>query len=106
MSASILVVDDEEGIRESLGALLRDEGYKVTAVASGEECLEQLDHAPFDMVLLDVWLKQIDGLETLAHAGVKAIVHPGGSVRDDEVTAAAAEAGVTLYLTGARHFAH
>jgi phosphoribosylaminoimidazolecarboxamide formyltransferase / IMP cyclohydrolase len=47
-----------------------------------------------------------DGLETLARAGVKAIVHPGGSVRDDEVTAAAAEAGITLYLTGARHFAH
>ena len=47
-----------------------------------------------------------DGLETLTAAGVKAVVHPGGSVRDDEVTAAAAEAGVTLYLTGARHFAH
>ncbi|OBA83671.1 bifunctional phosphoribosylaminoimidazolecarboxamide formyltransferase/IMP cyclohydrolase [Mycobacterium sp. 1164966.3] len=47
-----------------------------------------------------------DGLETLAAAGVKAIVHPGGSVRDDEVTAAAGKAGVTLYLTGARHFAH
>jgi phosphoribosylaminoimidazolecarboxamide formyltransferase / IMP cyclohydrolase len=47
-----------------------------------------------------------DGLETLAVAGVTAIVHPGGSVRDDEVTAAAANAGVTLYLTGARHFAH
>ena len=47
-----------------------------------------------------------DGLETLTAAGVKAIVHPGGSVRDDEVTAAAAKAGVTLYLTGARHFAH
>jgi phosphoribosylaminoimidazolecarboxamide formyltransferase/IMP cyclohydrolase len=47
-----------------------------------------------------------DGLETLAAAGVTAIVHPGGSVRDDEVTAAAAKAGVTLYLTGARHFAH
>ncbi|HEY2448074.1 MAG TPA: bifunctional phosphoribosylaminoimidazolecarboxamide formyltransferase/IMP cyclohydrolase [Mycobacterium sp.] len=47
-----------------------------------------------------------DGLETLAGAGVKAIVHPGGSVRDDEVTAAAAAADVTLYLTGARHFAH
>jgi phosphoribosylaminoimidazolecarboxamide formyltransferase / IMP cyclohydrolase len=47
-----------------------------------------------------------DGLETLAAAGVKAIVHPGGSIRDDEVTAAAAKAGVTLYLTGARHFAH
>jgi phosphoribosylaminoimidazolecarboxamide formyltransferase/IMP cyclohydrolase len=47
-----------------------------------------------------------DGLQTLAAAGVKAIVHPGGSVRDDEVTKAAADAGVTLYLTGARHFAH
>ncbi|OBK23104.1 bifunctional phosphoribosylaminoimidazolecarboxamide formyltransferase/IMP cyclohydrolase [Mycobacterium asiaticum] len=47
-----------------------------------------------------------DGLETLTGAGVKAIVHPGGSVRDDEVTAAAAKAGITLYLTGARHFAH
>ena len=47
-----------------------------------------------------------DGLETLTAAGVKAVVHPGGSVRDDEVTAAAAAAGITLYLTGARHFAH
>ncbi|MCX8559860.1 bifunctional phosphoribosylaminoimidazolecarboxamide formyltransferase/IMP cyclohydrolase [Mycolicibacterium mucogenicum] len=47
-----------------------------------------------------------DGLETLTNAGVKAVVHPGGSVRDDEVTAAAAAAGITLYLTGARHFAH
>ncbi len=47
-----------------------------------------------------------DGLQMLIAAGVKAVVHPGGSVRDDEVTAAAAAAGVTLYLTGARHFAH
>jgi phosphoribosylaminoimidazolecarboxamide formyltransferase / IMP cyclohydrolase len=47
-----------------------------------------------------------DGLETLAAAGVTAIVHPGGSMRDDVVTEAAAKAGVTLYLTGARHFAH
>jgi phosphoribosylaminoimidazolecarboxamide formyltransferase/IMP cyclohydrolase len=47
-----------------------------------------------------------DGLEVLLAAGVKAVVHPGGSVRDDEVTAAAAAAGIALYLTGARHFAH
>jgi phosphoribosylaminoimidazolecarboxamide formyltransferase / IMP cyclohydrolase len=47
-----------------------------------------------------------DGLETLAEAGVTAIVHPGGSMRDDIVTEAAAKAGVTLYVTGARHFAH
>ena len=47
-----------------------------------------------------------DGLEVLTSAGVRAVVHPGGSVRDQEVTAAAAEAGITLYLTGERHFAH
>ena len=47
-----------------------------------------------------------DGLEVLTDGSVKAIVHPGGSVRDDEVTAAAEAAGITLYLTGARHFAH
>jgi len=39
-------------------------------------------------------------------AGVKAVVQPGGSVRDNEVIAAAQDAGVTLYLTGSRHFAH
>ena len=42
----------------------------------------------------------------LANAGVKAVVQPGGSIRDDEVIAAAEKAGVTMYLTGARHFAH
>ena len=47
-----------------------------------------------------------DGLEVLAEAGVRAVVQPGGSVRDDEVTAAAERAGMTLYLTGVRHFAH
>lgn len=47
-----------------------------------------------------------DGLEVLTAAGVRAIVHPGGSVRDEEVTTAAAAAGITLYLTGERHFAH
>jgi phosphoribosylaminoimidazolecarboxamide formyltransferase / IMP cyclohydrolase len=47
-----------------------------------------------------------DGLETLTEAGVKAVVHPGGSMRDNVVTEAAANAGITLYLTGARHFAH
>ena len=47
-----------------------------------------------------------DGLETLTDAGVKAVVHPGGSMRDDIVTEAAAKAGITLYVTGARHFAH
>ncbi len=47
-----------------------------------------------------------DGLQVLLDAGVRAVVQPGGSVRDAEVVAAAAAAGATLYLTGTRHFAH
>jgi len=65
MPARILIVDDESGIRESLGALLRDEGYEVESVASGEECLERMAQRRFDLLLLDVWLPGIDGLETL-----------------------------------------
>ncbi len=65
MPASILIVDDESGIRESLGAILRDEGYEVQSVGSGEECLDKLDQRPFDLVLLDIWLKKLDGLKTL-----------------------------------------
>ncbi len=65
MPASILIVDDEQGIRESLGALLRDEGYETETVASGEECLERLEKRRFDLMLLDVWLPKIDGIETL-----------------------------------------
>lgn len=65
MPASILIVDDESGIRESLGALLRDEGYDAETVASGEECLERLKRRNFDLVLLDVWLNGMDGLDTL-----------------------------------------
>ena len=47
-----------------------------------------------------------DGLQVLLDAGVRAVVQPGGSVRDAEVLAAAEQAGVSLYLTGARHFYH
>src|SRR5277367_5025672 len=65
MPASILIVDDESGIRESLGALLRDEGYQVEATSTGEECLEQIERRRFDLLLLDVWLPKMDGLSTL-----------------------------------------
>jgi phosphoribosylaminoimidazolecarboxamide formyltransferase/IMP cyclohydrolase len=47
-----------------------------------------------------------DGLDVLIDAGVSAVVQPGGSVRDDDVIATARRAGVTLYLTGTRHFFH
>ncbi|HXW57099.1 MAG TPA: sigma-54 dependent transcriptional regulator [Candidatus Cybelea sp.] len=65
MPASILIVDDEHGIRESLGAFLREEGYEIDAVSSGEECLAALEHRRFDLVLMDVWLPQMDGLAAL-----------------------------------------
>jgi two-component system, NtrC family, nitrogen regulation response regulator NtrX len=65
MRESILVVDDEPGIRTSLGAILSDEGYVVSAVESGEACLAALDERRFDLVVLDVWLPQMDGLQIL-----------------------------------------
>ncbi len=65
MSESILIVDDERGIRETLSAVLRDEGFAAEAVASGEECLKAIGKRSFGCVLLDVWLPGINGLETL-----------------------------------------
>ena len=54
----------------------------------------------------DAFFPFADGLQVLLDAGVRAVVQPGGSVRDEEVVAAAQAAGITLYLTGTRHFAH
>ena len=54
----------------------------------------------------DAFFPFADGLQVLLDAGVRAVVQPGGSIRDDEVIAAARAAGVTMYLTGARHFTH
>jgi len=65
MRHSILIVDDEEGIRQSLGSVLRDEGYRVEAVESGEACLDYLAKKKCDVVLLDIWLPGMDGLQAL-----------------------------------------
>ena len=65
-TARILVVDDEPGIQKSLCGVLSDEGYIAHAVGSGEECLENLARESSDLVLLDVWLTGIDGMETLS----------------------------------------
>jgi two-component system nitrogen regulation response regulator NtrX len=64
--ARILIVDDEPLIRQSLAGVLQDEGYQTNSVATGEECCEELNRAAYDLVLLDVWLPGMDGLETLA----------------------------------------
>ena len=64
--ARILIVDDEPLIRQSLAGVLEDEGYQTHAVATGEECCEEIARAAYDLILLDVWLPGMDGLETLA----------------------------------------
>ena len=61
----VLIVDDESGIRQSLKGVFEDEGFAADVAASGEECLAKLEGGDFDLVLLDVWLPGIDGLETL-----------------------------------------
>jgi len=63
---TILIVDDEPGVRTALTGVLHDEGYTVEAVSSGEACLDRLMRGPVDLVVLDVWLPGIDGLATLA----------------------------------------
>jgi len=63
--SSILIVDDEPGVRTALGGVLRDEGFEVAAVESGEACLDRLAQEPFDVVVLDIWLPGMDGLATL-----------------------------------------
>ena len=62
---SVLIVDDEEGIRETLSGIFQDEGYNVITAGSGEEALKILKEQSPDLVLLDVWLSGIDGVETL-----------------------------------------
>jgi two-component system nitrogen regulation response regulator NtrX len=63
---TILIVDDEIGIRKSLSAVLKDEGYRVEAVETGEACVSLLENKSFELILLDIWLPGMDGLETLA----------------------------------------
>ncbi|MGE3509840.1 MAG: sigma-54-dependent transcriptional regulator [Vicinamibacterales bacterium] len=66
MKPTILIVDDEPGVRTALTGVLRDEGYVVEAVPSGEACLERVTRGPVDLIVLDVWLPGLDGLATLA----------------------------------------
>src|SRR6201981_473089 len=63
--SSILIVDDESGIRDSLRGVLDDEGFRTDEAESGEACLRLLEKNSFDVVLLDVWLPGMDGLDTL-----------------------------------------
>ena len=65
MARQILVVDDEERIRQSLNGVLKDEGYEVGEAKDGIQALKQIESDPPDAVLLDIWMPGMDGIETL-----------------------------------------
>ncbi|MNW29998.1 Bifunctional purine biosynthesis protein PurH [compost metagenome] len=87
-------------------------GVKVESGADAAGGAENADAAASEqravgsVAASDAFFPFADGLQILIDAGVKAVVQPGGSVRDEEVIAAANEAGITMYFTGARHFFH
>ncbi|AMV73003.1 sigma-54 dependent transcriptional regulator [Desulfuromonas carbonis] len=62
---TILIIDDEEGIRESLRGILEDEGFRTLYAADGEQGLQKVREENFDLILLDIWMPGIDGIETL-----------------------------------------
>src|SRR5271154_689401 len=71
---NILIVDDERGIRDSLSGVLADEGYSASAAESGEAGLDLIRKTLFDVVLLDIWMPGIDGLDTLQK--IRALENP------------------------------
>jgi phosphoribosylaminoimidazolecarboxamide formyltransferase/IMP cyclohydrolase len=98
-SNAIVVASDGATVGVGMGQVNRVDAARLAVQRAGERVRGAVGAS-------DAFFPFPDGLEVLTEAGVKAVVHPGGSVRDEEVTAAAAKAGITLYLTGARHFAH
>src|SRR6476661_5845041 len=63
--SNILIVDDEPGVRAALGGVLRDEGYEVDAVETGEACLDRAIKTCSGVIVLDIWLPGMDGRATL-----------------------------------------
>ncbi|WP_181781026.1 bifunctional phosphoribosylaminoimidazolecarboxamide formyltransferase/IMP cyclohydrolase [Pseudonocardia pini] len=98
-SNAILLAADGAAVGVGMGQVNRVDSCRLAVSRAGER-------AAGSVAASDAFFPFPDGLQVLIDGGVTAVVHPGGSIRDDEVTAAAAEAGITLYLTGTRHFAH
>ncbi len=71
MQYTVLVVDDEAGIRESLKDILEDEGYEVLTAANAQEAVDLFNHSSPDLVYLDIWLPDRDGLEVLEEIKAK-----------------------------------
>jgi phosphoribosylaminoimidazolecarboxamide formyltransferase/IMP cyclohydrolase len=98
-SNAILIATGGATVGVGMGQVNRVDSARLAVVRSGER-------ARGAVAASDAFFPFPDGLLVLADAGVSAIVEPGGSVRDGEVVQAAADAGVSLYFTGARHFFH
>ena len=98
-SNAIVVAADGATVGVGMGQVNRVDAARLAVERGG-------DRVRGAVAASDAFFPFPDGLEMLTNAGVKAIVHPGGSMRDELVTEAATKAGVTLYVTGARHFAH
>jgi phosphoribosylaminoimidazolecarboxamide formyltransferase/IMP cyclohydrolase len=99
-SNAILLAADGATVGVGMGQVNRVDAAQLAVTRAGA------DRARGAVAASDAFFPFPDGLQVLVNAGVRAVAQPGGSVRDDEVIAAAREAGVTMYLTGTRHFFH
>lgn len=99
-SNAILLAKDSATVGVGMGQVNRVDSAKLAVQRAGEE------RARGSYAASDAFFPFPDGFEVLAEAGVKAVVQPGGSVRDEQVVEAAQKAGVTMYFTGTRHFFH
>jgi len=99
-SNAILLARDAATVGVGMGQVNRVDAARLAVSRAGDE------RARGSVAASDAFFPFADGFEVLAEAGVRAVAEPGGSVRDEEVVAAAERAGVTLYFTGVRHFAH
>ncbi|MFZ4176075.1 bifunctional phosphoribosylaminoimidazolecarboxamide formyltransferase/IMP cyclohydrolase [Streptomyces griseoincarnatus] len=99
-SNAILLANDGASVGVGMGQVNRVDSAKLAVERAGAE------RARGSFAASDAFFPFPDGLEILTEAGVKAVVQPGGSVRDELVVEAAEKAGVTMYFTGTRHFFH
>ncbi|MGA5525403.1 bifunctional phosphoribosylaminoimidazolecarboxamide formyltransferase/IMP cyclohydrolase [Streptomyces pseudogriseolus] len=99
-SNAILLAKDGASVGVGMGQVNRVDSAKLAVERAGAE------RAAGSYAASDAFFPFPDGLEILTEAGVKAVVQPGGSVRDEQVVEAAKKAGVTMYFTGTRHFFH
>lgn len=104
-SNAILIAADGASVGIGMGQVNRVDSAKL-AVDRANTLDDGKNRTNGAVAASDAFFPFADGFQILADSGVKAVVQPGGSIRDDEVIAAAKEAGVTMYFTGTRHFAH